>query len=50
VKQYRRPEVEPVCRTPKLRYPDVHRGTTGKAQGCQHRTGGYLAYVTGTAK
>jgi acetyl-CoA synthetase len=25
-------------------------GTTGKPKGCQHRTGGYLAYVTGTAK
>jgi acetyl-CoA synthetase len=24
-------------------------GTTGKPKGCQHRTGGYLAYVTGTA-
>jgi acetyl-CoA synthetase len=25
-------------------------GTTGKPKGCQHRTGGYLAYVTGTTK
>jgi len=25
-------------------------GTTGKPKGCQHRTGGYLAYVTGTAR
>ena len=25
-------------------------GTTGKPKGCQHGTGGYLAYVTGTAK
>jgi acetyl-CoA synthetase len=25
-------------------------GSTGKPKGCQHRTGGYLAYVTGTAK
>ncbi len=25
-------------------------GTTGKPKGCQHRSGGYLAYVTGTAK
>src|SRR5271169_157106 len=25
-------------------------GTTGKPKGCQHRTGGYLAYVAGTAK
>jgi acetyl-CoA synthetase len=24
-------------------------GTTGRPKGCQHRTGGYLAYVTGTA-
>jgi len=25
-------------------------GTTGKPKGCQHRTGGYLAYVTATSK
>ena len=25
-------------------------GTTGKPKGCQHRTGGYLAYATGTTK
>ncbi|MGA9354762.1 MAG: acetate--CoA ligase [Terriglobales bacterium] len=25
-------------------------GSTGKPKGCQHRTGGYLAYVTGTIK
>jgi acetyl-CoA synthetase len=25
-------------------------GTTGKPKGCQHRTGGYLAYATGTSK
>ena len=25
-------------------------GTTGKPKGCQHRTGGYLSYVTATAK
>ena len=25
-------------------------GTTGRPKGCQHRTGGYLAYVTGTSK
>ena len=25
-------------------------GTTGKPKGCQHRTGGYLAYVAGTTK
>ncbi len=25
-------------------------GTTGKPKGCRHRTGGYLAYATGTAK
>jgi len=25
-------------------------GTTGKPKGCQHSIGGYLAYVTGTAK
>jgi acetyl-CoA synthetase len=27
---------------------DVHNGTTGKPKGCQHRTGGYLAYAAGT--
>ena len=25
-------------------------GTTGKPKGCQHRTGGYMAYVTGTSQ
>ena len=25
-------------------------GTTGKPKGCQHRTGGYLAYVTATSR
>jgi acetyl-CoA synthetase len=25
-------------------------GTTGRPKGCQHSTGGYLAYVTGTSK
>ena len=25
-------------------------GTTGKPKGCQHRTGGYLSYATGTSK
>jgi acetyl-CoA synthetase len=25
-------------------------GTTGEPKGCQHRTGGYLAYATGTSK
>ena len=25
-------------------------GTTAKPKGCQHSTGGYLSYVTGTAK
>ncbi len=25
-------------------------GTTGRPKGCQHSTGGYLSYVTGTAK
>src|SRR5581483_10682732 len=25
-------------------------GTTGRPKGCQHGTGGYLAYVTGTSK
>ena len=25
-------------------------GTTGKPKGCQHRTGGYLAYAAGTSR
>ncbi len=25
-------------------------GTTGRPKGCQHSTGGYLAYVAGTSK
>ncbi len=25
-------------------------GTIGRPKGCQHRTGGYLAYVAGTSK
>ena len=25
-------------------------GTTGRPKGCQHSTGGYLSYVTGTSK
>jgi acetyl-CoA synthetase len=51
LKQFSRAKVDPVPMDSEaplfLMYTS---GTTGKPKGCQHRTGGYLAYVAGTAK
>jgi acetyl-CoA synthetase len=51
LRNYKRAKVEPVSVDAEhplfLMYTS---GSTGKPKGCQHRTGGYLAYVTGTAK
>ncbi|WP_255150428.1 acetate--CoA ligase [Halorarius halobius] len=49
--EHERERVEPVSRDAEdplfLMYTS---GTTGKPKGCQHRTGGYLAYVAATSK
>lgn len=51
IKSYRDRIVEPVSMPAEaplfLMYTS---GTTGKPKGCQHSTGGYLAYVAGTSK
>ncbi len=51
LKRYRGERVAPVAMDAEaplfLMYSS---GTTGKPKGCQHRTGGYLAYVAGTSK
>ena len=51
LKSYRNKKVAPVSMPAEaplfLMYTS---GTTGKPKGCQHSTGGYLAYVAGTSK
>ncbi len=51
LKDFRSKTVEPVPMDAEAPFFLMYTsGTTGKPKGCQHRTGGYLAYVTGTSK
>ncbi|HUZ42207.1 MAG TPA: acetate--CoA ligase [Acidimicrobiales bacterium] len=49
--EYKRQLVEPVSMPAEAPLFIMYSsGTTGRPKGCQHSTGGYLSYVTGTSK